>query len=57
MRCEHEVWKTDLLGRTQRLKPCRHRLKRMTRKELTGRLTWHVYRCRMGHETRFYVRP
>ena len=57
MRCEHMVEKTNPFTKKVRLRECRHRLKSVSRKLLIGGLTWHVYRCRRGHETRYYVKP
>ena len=57
MRCEHMVEKAHPFTGRRRFRTCRHRLKSLSRTLLVGRLTWHVYRCRRGHETRFYVKP
>ena len=54
MRCEHEV-PPRLKGFKIRT-DCGRRLKSVSRRALIGGLTWHVYRCRRGHETRFYVK-
>ena len=55
MKCEHIV--PIRRGFIRPNQPCGRRLKSLSRKLLIGGLTWHVYRCRRGHETRFYVRP
>ncbi len=57
MRCVHMVEKASRSSGRVRLKPCRHRLKSISRKLLLGGLRWHVYRCRFGHEKRYYVKP
>ena len=56
MRCEHVVKKTNPWTKARSRRPCRHRLKSDSEKRI-GRLTWHIYKCRFGHETRFYVKP
>jgi len=57
MRCEHIVPGRGFLRWREREHKCGARLKSLSRKRLIGLLTWHVYRCRRGHETRFYLRP
>ena len=57
MRCEHVAAKKHPLTRKWRLRPCRCRLKSVIPKLVVGDLTWHVYRCRRGHATRYYVKP
>ena len=64
MRCEHVVERIHLHVGGRRLhigkgrfRTCRCRLKTVSEKVVIEDLAWHVYRCRRGHETRYYVEP